>query len=248
VVAVNVKALLEGPFDGTSMMSDNLRSAGLIPTTEPYSALGFTQAGGGGGEVVNPAVFDVTGSNAIVDWVLVELRSSASPSTIVATRAALIQRDGDVVGLDGTGTVVLNAAPGNYYVAVRHRNHLGCMTATALGLTTTPVTVDFRSSGTTTYGTQARKTIGSNQVLYAGNVFIDGAVSLLKYTGSTNDRDPILTIIGGTVPTNTMTGYYREDVDLSGLVKYTGSANDRDPILQNIGGTVPTNTKQEQLP
>jgi hypothetical protein len=70
----------------------------------------------------------------------------------------------------------------------------------------------------------------------------------LLYTNAENDRDPILLRIGGTVPTNTTTGYHAEDVNLDGVVKYTGEGNDRDPILQNIGGSVPTNTREGQLP
>ncbi len=84
-----------------------------------------------------------------------------------------------------------------------------------------------------------------SMLLWAGNVVRN---TTLKYTGESNDRDPILTAIGGTVPTNTTSGYMVEDVNLDGLVKYTGNGNDRDPILSNIGGSVPTNTRTEQLP
>ena len=70
----------------------------------------------------------------------------------------------------------------------------------------------------------------------------------MKYTGPGNDRDLILSKIGGVVPTNTVTGYFPEDVNLSGVVQYTGPGNDRDIILENIGGVVPTNTRIEQLP
>ncbi len=83
-------------------------------------------------------------------------------------------------------------------------------------------------------------------MLWAGNALRDDR---LKYAGSGNDRDPVLTAIGGTVPTATLNGQYRpEDVNLDGVVKYAGGANDRDPILVNIGGTVPTATRMEQLP
>ncbi|MBK7383621.1 MAG: hypothetical protein IPI81_09835 [Flavobacteriales bacterium] len=71
----------------------------------------------------------------------------------------------------------------------------------------------------------------------------------LKYTGSFNDRDPILLAIGGSIPTAVLSGQYRkEDVNMDGEVKYIGAGNDRDPILQNIGGSVPTNTRVGQLP
>ncbi|MBK7945294.1 MAG: hypothetical protein IPJ85_08310 [Flavobacteriales bacterium] len=66
--------------------------------------------------------------------------------------------------------------------------------------------------------------------------------------GDPNDRDPILSRIGGSVPTNTVNGYFVEDVDMNGSVRYTGDPNDRDPILVNIGGSVPTNVRMQQLP
>ncbi|MCC7501042.1 MAG: M36 family metallopeptidase [Flavobacteriales bacterium] len=243
---MQVKLMLEGPYDaGLGRMRDDLRAASLIPTTEPFTALGFTQVGGGGGETVLPAVFSVTGDDAIVDWVLVELRSAVTPSTIVATRSALVQRDGDVVGTNGTSPVLFNSPAGSYYVAVRHRNHLACMTATPLALTGAATSVDLTLAGTATYGTGARKDLGGIQGLWTGNVTLD---TELLYTGAGNDRDPILQAIGGVVPTNSITGYRMEDTNLDGVVKYTGTGNDRDVILFNIGGTVPTNNRVQQLP
>jgi len=245
-VQVNAIAWLEGPFEtSTLLMRDDLRVAGLLPLQEPYSGLGFTQASGGGGEVVDPAVLAVSGSNAIVDWVLLELRANVSPFGVVATRSALLQRDGDIVGLDGISPVTFQASPGTYRLAVRHRNHLGIMRGSGNALTATPLTIDFRLSATTTYGTAARKAIGAAQVMWAGNARRD---AVLKYTGSNNDRDPVLVRVGSTTPNNVVTGYFLEDVNLSGTVKYTGTANDRDPILVNIGSTTPNNTRTEQLP
>ena len=81
--------------------------------------------------------------------------------------------------------------------------------------------------------------------LWAGDVNTDGQV---QYTGGGNDRDPVLVLIGGTIPTNTTTGYHAADVNMDGVVKYTGSGNDRDPILVTIGGTVPTNIRAAQHP
>ena len=70
----------------------------------------------------------------------------------------------------------------------------------------------------------------------------------VKYTGTNNDRDAILTAVGGATPTATVTGYRMEDVNLDGVVRYTGVDNDRDIILQTIGGVVPTATRAEQMP
>jgi len=87
--------------------------------------------------------------------------------------------------------------------------------------------------------------MSGKEVLWAGNALRDGT---LRYTGTNNDRDPVLVAIGGSVPTAFTSGYRQEDVNLDGVVKYTGPQNDRDPVLVNIGGALPTATRAEQLP
>ena len=242
-VLVAARAWLEGPFTG-SLMYDSLRSNGLIPTAEPYTALGFIQVATGGGEICSPAVLATTGANAIVDWVRLELRSANSASTIVATRQALLQRDGDIVDVDGNSPVVFNVPVGSYYVAVRHRNHLGCMSFGTISLTGAATAVNFTSSSTSVYGSDARQVAGNERLLWMGNARVDRKLS---YTGSQNDRDPIILRLGGE-PLGMVQGYFSEDCNMDGTVRYTGAANDRDPILLNIGGVMPTNSRQEQLP
>ncbi|MBK7945297.1 MAG: hypothetical protein IPJ85_08325 [Flavobacteriales bacterium] len=246
VVAVRPKVWLEGAWQAgpPMLMRDNLRANNLLPPTEPYTGLGYTHVNGGGEQIL-PGVLAVTGANAIVDYVVVEARSNATPATVLATRTALLQRDGDVVAMDGTGPVLLNVAPGNYRVAIRHRNHLGAMTANAVALSDVAATVDFQTAATATWGTEGRKAEDGVMKLWAGNAWRDHK---LQYVGDGNDRDPILQVVGGSIPTATVTGYYLEDTDLSGIVRYTGSGNDRDPILVNIGGAIPTNIRLEQLP
>ena len=243
---LNLAVLLGGPYDtGTGLMSDALRAQGLVPLTEPYSALGLTITGVSPVRTIAPAVLSTTGANAIVDWVWVELRDAVTPTVVRSARPALLQRDGDVVEVDGARPVWMGIASGNYHVVVRHRNHLGTMSAAAIGLGNAPTTLDLRLPGTNTFGTEGRKTFGSVQVLWEGNVLRDGRV---KYTGSTNDRDPIIVAIGGSTPNSVIAGYRAEDVNLDGLVKYTGAANDRDPILVNVGPVNPTDPRVEQLP
>ncbi len=245
-VIIALRSMLEGPYNsGTGLMGDNLRSLGYLPLSEPYSALGYTFVNGGSGAATLPAVLSVTGNNAVVDWMVVELRDATTPATVLATRSALIQRDGDVVATDGVSPVIFSHVPGSFHVALRHRNHLACMTAAPLALGTTPSTLDLTLAATPTYGTAARKAIGPVQTLWAGDVTFNG---VLRYTGPVNDRDPILVAVGSTTPNNTVGGYLRTDVNLDGLAKYTGSANDRDPILQNIGSTTPNNVRVQQVP
>jgi hypothetical protein len=158
----------------------------------------------------------------------------------------LLQRDGDVVELDGISPVALPVAPGNYHIAVRHRNHLGVMSASSVALSASSVTVDFRPTSTTTWGIAAQRNMGTFMALWSGNAQGDNKVS---YTGSGNDRDPILVSVGSTTPNNSQVGQYAlRDVNMNGTVSYTGTGNDRDPILVNVGSTTPNEVRVEQLP
>jgi hypothetical protein len=123
---------------------------------------------------------------------------------------------------------------------------LGAMSAAPKTFNALETGFDLTLPGTPTYGTQARATLAPGLMgLWSGNTFRDDR---LKYTGASNDRDPILVGVGGTTPTNTASGYSLLDVNLDGLIKYTGANNDRDPILVNIGGTIPTAVRHEQMP
>lgn len=244
-VAASVRMYLGGAYNSTEhRMNDQMRANSLVPSTEPYTALGYSLPGGGG-ETAGAGLLTTTGDNAIVDWVVVELQSSTTPATVVAAHCALLQRDGDVVAADGAASIHFAVPASNYYVAVRHRNHLGCMTAAAVALSASATSVDFGLPATATYGTAAQQTTDGHTMLWSGNVVRDASIG---YTGAGNDRDPILQAIGGNTPTATSTGYAAEDVNLDGTVKYTGAQNDRDAILLNIGGAAPTTIRTEQLP
>jgi len=244
---IALSAFLQGPLTSATSMSDGLRSAGVIPLTEPFTALGFNHMGSGG-ETIDPLVLGlqppVPGN--VVDWVFVELRRKEDPTIVVQTRCGLIRQNGSITSTSGFGNIRFLAEAGDYYVAVRHRNHLGVMTAEPVALSATGASLDLRPPSTSTYGSTAQALAFGRTALWCGDVNGDGE---LKYTGSGNDRDPILVAIGGTIPTNTLQNVYvSEDVNFDAQVRYTGSSNDRDPILVNIGGTVPTNTRTEQLP
>ncbi len=118
---LQLKVLLQGAYDTGGMMRDDLRSAGELPTSDPY---GMSET------IPNPMLLTVMGNNAIVDWVLVEFRPKDAPETVRLSFPALVQRDGDVVSLTGNPTITIDNLPyGDYHVSVRHRNHLGVMTS-----------------------------------------------------------------------------------------------------------------------
>jgi hypothetical protein len=241
---VNIKAFLQGPYNGASAMNDGLRSNGHLPLSEPYTALGYTFTGGGGESTTQP-IIDFPGTNAIIDWVVLELRDKNDNTSVLHSRSALLQADGDVVDMDGFSAVLFPAPADDYYLAVSHRNHLAVMTMNSIALSGTAAAIDLTDGSTDTHGTDAQREVVGTYMLWAGDVTFDG---IIRYTGQDNDRDPILSSIGGFVPTNTVTGYSGTDVNMDGTTKYTGLANDRDIILQNIGGVVPTNVRVEQVP
>lgn len=251
---LQLKVLLQGAMFGTSdgLMRDELRTKGVIPTAEPYTALAnsrFTHVGGGG-ETTTSAVLTTSGNDAIVDWVFVELRDAANPSTVLKTKSALVQRDGDVVEAnDGISPLTFVGVAGqSYYVAVKHRNHLGAMTATAIAMTTSGTLVDFTTmtasqvwNSSTTYDgfEQAVDDASGKMVLWAGNTTADIKV---KYVGPSNDQTTIfgqvLNYLGNTSQSYNYDFatpvYLQGDVNMDGKVKYRGTNNDTNFIFYNI--------------
>lgn len=259
---LNAKAYLQGALllSGTSTMNDDLRSAGEIPLTEPYSALSsFTHSGNGGGETTSAPVISVTGTDAIVDWVFIELRDTSDNTVVQETASALIQRDGDIVSAeDGTSPVCfVNPVSDSVYVSVRHRNHIGVMAADPIQLTPSGKSLDL--SSVSLYGS-AFSTITVNGVsaLWVGNTNLDDRV---KYSGSLNDYAGIQdTIVNHPAnlfkaTTYTFNGYELYDLNMDGVVKSSGSDNDaailRDNILNSPCGNFFNSTTFsiiEQLP
>jgi len=243
--------VLDGAYEaGLGRMRDNLRQQGLIPLVEPYTAMGYPQVGGGG-EVatslwLNQTVFSVHRS---VDWVRVELRAANDPTQLIASGQFVLWSNGRLLQSNNGSEVVMKAPPGNYYVVVRHRNHLASMTVAPVFLSSNlanATVLDLTLPATATYGSNAQKNINGKMVLWPGDANFNGEV---KYTGTGNDRDLILNAIGGTTPTNTVTNTYSPfDINMDGTIRYTGTNNDRDIILETIGGVVPTATRVEQLP
>lgn len=249
--SIAMKVFLQGPFNySTHLMNDNLRVQGLLPATEPYTALGFAYAGEGWHDTFDPAVLTVSGNDAIVDWVVVDMRpdpvASSQGNAVHFSRPALVQRDGDVVGLDGSWPLVLNMNQGRYVAAIRHRNHLGAVERFGTLYTDGTLVKDFTNWTTMACwpGTMHGDSLQDpNRQLWSGDVNFD---HVLRYMGANNDRDPILNAIGGSTPTAVEQSVYAaEDVNMDGTIKYLGGNNDRDPILQNIGGSTPTATRSQ---
>lgn len=129
-----IKVYLQGSYNGKGL-NTTLKTNELIPTAEPYSDItAFQHIGKGGGEAIISNALENTGIDEIVDWVFVELKDRVDNQTVVATRSGLLQRDGDVVGVDDFSPLEFDVASDDYYVVVKHRNHLGIMNAMTVTL------------------------------------------------------------------------------------------------------------------
>ncbi|WP_046755508.1 hypothetical protein [Kordia jejudonensis] len=231
-IKISPIVFLQGPLlnpTTVGLMNDILRSNSYIPTTSPY----------GDNATVNASVFDTTGTDAIVDWIWIELRSENDPTKVIASTSALLQRDGDVVALDGTSTVLLNASPGNHHVVIKHRNHLGAMSATPITLVKdVTTTVNFTDNSFVTFGSHAQVLLASNvMALWTGNVNGD---TTIQYSGTTPDIPSILSEVLNDAgnflnfPTYVVNGYNIHDVNMDGKTQYTGNEPDSPIILQNV--------------
>jgi hypothetical protein len=249
-VRLLAKMRLQGALFGTNgmLMRDTLRQLNRLPSVEPYTGMpGFAHVGNPGGETVGnmAVVFADNGANSIVDWVFVELRSSSNPVTVLKTRSALLQRDGDVVDIDGISPLVFeNTQPGNFYVAVRHRNHLGTMTAASIAMTNAGTTVDFTNLSTPLWddGTGLngfeQSTFTGAFALWAGNVNVDKSVI---YAGQDNDKNPLFNQIDQATGNAILhsqsfvyNGYFTGDVNMDGSAIFAGQKNDVDFIFNNV--------------
>jgi hypothetical protein len=203
-IKVAPKVFLQGasvsPIAGEEdLMRDSLRENGLLPTTSPY----------GDGETVDPAVFDVTGNDAIVDWVFVTLREGLNNenTTVVASQAALLQRDGDIVGLDGVAEIGFRERVGVYFISIRHRNHIGVLAAVPAALGSVASAFDFTQDVTAVKGENLALTtlVNGTFAMIAGDA--DGSSQILN-----TDITEGLTLAGGGQ------AYSTADADMNGFV------------------------------
>lgn len=198
---VDIKVFLQGAHhESSGMMRDDLRAH--IPTTSPYTD----------GATIKPEVLDVDGNDAIVDWVFVELRDKSDISKMVYTTSALLQRDGDIVGLDGTSVLAIIAAADDYYIAVKHRNHIPVATDKKINLSTTTTHIDFTNASIIRGGISAVVEIGNGvHALLCGDMDGNNQIQLSDY---------IMAL--GTVG---QSGYKIGDINMDGQVQLSDVLN-----------------------
>ncbi len=139
-IAFTGKVLLEGAYVSGGLMSVPPAFAAARPTQQPYSDPAY-----------NGSALDYDGLDSVstfppntVDWLLSSLRTSVDDSTEIAVskQAVLVLNDGSIVGADGD-SVRFPVDPGSYYLVLRHRNHLGVMSFSAIDFSSGSGSWDF---------------------------------------------------------------------------------------------------------
>ena len=210
---VKVKVFLQGPFSN-GKMTTALNTAGIIPLNSgtPYNTTTYGYAA--------KTVAAIPNTN-VVDWILVELRSCTSAATKVETQAAFLLNDGSIVDMDGSSDVAFNVATASdYYIVIRHRNHLAIMSSVCVTLPNASV-YDFTTAQTRAYGTTPMKVLTSCVYgMYSGDANEDGIITA-------GDISVAMSYMNGT-------GYKLADVNFDGFV----TAADINIMINNLDRTV----------
>ncbi|WP_422107124.1 choice-of-anchor Q domain-containing protein [Winogradskyella sp.] len=181
-----------------NLMRDDLRVAGMIPTTSPYSD----------GLTCDSSVFGDIDDESIVDWVFVELRDKDNSAQVVYSRSALLNRDGFIVDVDGQANLRPTALAGDYYVAIKHRNHIGVITAAPVTLSGTTTLIDFTDPINVEGGTNSVVLLPNTlHGMYTGDY--DGNAQIQN-----TDASAVIQLIGSS-------GYNEADMDINTQVQNT---------------------------
>jgi len=123
---IDLKVFLQGPFNGLTM-DYQLEDIESFPFSQPYNISPFNYNG-------TESVFHLPEVD-IVDWIMVEYRDAANPSSAISSatisrQAAFLLSDGSIVGLDGISSLEFyNTIIHQLYIVLWHRNHLGILSA-----------------------------------------------------------------------------------------------------------------------
>ena len=182
----DLKVILEGPFidkGNGQEMTTKLNDLGYLPGQKPVTFFGTATPVG---QPYNTAPWNYNGTEGdgydkaiegpkagytsdVTDWVLVSLRATASPSSTVCQKAALLHKDGTVEMVSGFDCCDINLTQ-KYYVVVEHRNHLIVMSHEKVSVVDNKVSYDFtaRQSYRTLLGF-GQRLVNGKFVMFAGN-------------------------------------------------------------------------------
>lgn len=203
------------------------------------------------GAIPDSTIFEITGQDAIVDWIFVELRDKNDNKKIVATRSGLLQRDGDIVDLDGKSSLAFpDVDADDYYIALKHRNHLGVMSKNSLAPNLYVSLVDFRNQSFPNYNIGTVNGLNYNNLsqktnikpgynsMWAGDFNSDG---ILKADASKDEinmlvNEVLLMSENGTYGLNydRAIGYFGSDYNMDSRAKFDNPHDDKNMIYGQV--------------
>ncbi len=171
---IDLQVFLEGAYDAsTGQMRTELSQQNLIPLQQPYNVAPYNYNG----------TESLTGMNAdMVDWVLIEARLTTDPNSVIDRKAGILLSSGHIRDVNGTSLITLDLPPDdNYYIVIRHRNHLDIMTANAL-TRARDMSYDFRTGITQAFGIQQQTILSTGQAaMFAGDITQDLSIQVTDY-------------------------------------------------------------------
>ncbi len=112
-ILLSVKIFLEGAYNTVSNVM-NIDNNNEIPFASPY---------------IEDKRSVTTIPSDVVDWLLLELRESENEDSIIS-KSVFLHKDGNIISDDGvTKQIQLNIPKGDYYIVIKHRNHLSIMSS-----------------------------------------------------------------------------------------------------------------------
>lgn len=204
---MSARVFMEGPYRNKTMAAD-LLSRNLIPTTPPdiypYNL-----------DPKREKINVLTIPDSVVDWLVLEFRSQLIGGKKYY-KTCFLKQDGTIADINGFKDINLSSVGmprGNYYIAVRHRNHLSVMTSNPFTVfpVNNPEVVDFTNPEILLGRTNAVKAMAKNEdnsIIYgmiAGDVNSDGNINEDDFLSIWDYRD--------------FMGYIRpEDIRLNGII------------------------------
>ena len=175
-VVAQLKIILEGAYNEDNLLMNNdLYNNGKLPAIQPYHSFPWN---------FEKSATNSSLPNTVVDWVMVEVRDANDVNTILERQAALLLEDGTIVDnnnrYNGVAFYTLNENQ-DYYITVRHRNHLDVISANAITLPNENP-YDFSSSLSQAMGADGMAEMANGKyAMYAGDTDGNGVVSVADF-------------------------------------------------------------------
>jgi len=204
-VILNARVFLEGPYRNGSMRND-IAAKQLVPLTPPN---------------IYPYNLDPRRTSylvtripdSVVDWVVLEFRKKLVGSQPLYV-TGFLRQDGKIVDIDGKSPILLNSGnvdSGDFFVAVKHRNHLAIITENPIAIypEIAEANIDFTNPQILFGRTNAVKPLDytNGKLLFgmiAGDINQDGVINDIDYDLTWKVRDT--------------EGYFFGDFNLTGII------------------------------